>query len=518
MKKLAAAAAGLLSILILALVALFTVGGVSLVSTRGISMEPQFRTGDLAVLRPAAHYAVGDIASYRSAELSTVVMHRIVAVDDGRYTFQGDNNTWLDSEQPTRAQLVGKLALQIPQGGVWLDRATSRAAAGAVAFLLLASGGTTAALTRRQRRRKRNAMTPASLPPAFRQLSPALRTASAVVTALALASGGLALMAFNRPLTVLAAQQQPAKSTSTVAFSYHATVPYSAAYDSTTVTQPQPVFRKLADTVVVDFRYDSDTPVSDATVEVTAQLATANGWKSSVPLTAPRSFTGDSYTGSVELVLADVQRRASAAANAIGEDAAGDVSVSVIPKITTGDDSAFRPELRFTLNGTALRLADAEPELTVSATGSAVATATGQRPATVIVLGRSVLIQHLRVGAVVVAIFTLLAAVVVALLVRRSRQIPEVDAIQLRYSETLLPVEPMVLPAGRPVVEVPQIDALVRLAQRYGLFVMHWDRGGRHTYIVLDDATTYRFRSGTGFATTHADEELPTPATARPKQ
>jgi hypothetical protein len=60
--------------------------------------------------------------------LDTVVMHRIVEVEDGRHTFQGDSNAWLDPEQPTEDQLVGKLALRIPQGGVWLGRATSPAA------------------------------------------------------------------------------------------------------------------------------------------------------------------------------------------------------------------------------------------------------------------------------------------------------------------------------------------------------------------------------------------------------
>src|SRR5438874_797910 len=92
------------------------------VTTHGISMQPRFHTGDLAVVRPAAHYSVGDIAAYHNRMLHTVVLHRIVAINDGRYTFKGDNNTWLDVERPVGDQLIGRLALRVPQGGAWLHR------------------------------------------------------------------------------------------------------------------------------------------------------------------------------------------------------------------------------------------------------------------------------------------------------------------------------------------------------------------------------------------------------------
>ena len=39
-------------------------------------MEPGFHAGDLAILRTADRYAVGDVVAYRSPILNTVVMHR----------------------------------------------------------------------------------------------------------------------------------------------------------------------------------------------------------------------------------------------------------------------------------------------------------------------------------------------------------------------------------------------------------------------------------------------------------
>ena len=41
-------------------------GGTTYVSTHGISMQPRFSTGDLAVLRPADSYDVGDVIAYLS--------------------------------------------------------------------------------------------------------------------------------------------------------------------------------------------------------------------------------------------------------------------------------------------------------------------------------------------------------------------------------------------------------------------------------------------------------------------
>ena len=45
-------------------------GGTTYVTTHGISMEPRLPTGDLAILRPADSYSVGDVVAYRS-EAST---------------------------------------------------------------------------------------------------------------------------------------------------------------------------------------------------------------------------------------------------------------------------------------------------------------------------------------------------------------------------------------------------------------------------------------------------------------
>lgn len=90
----AAVVAALVALLWFALPA--TLGGqTSYISTHGNSMEPMFQTGDLAVLRPAKSYQVGDVVLYRSETVDAEVMHRIVDVQDGQFILQGDTTTGL---------------------------------------------------------------------------------------------------------------------------------------------------------------------------------------------------------------------------------------------------------------------------------------------------------------------------------------------------------------------------------------------------------------------------------------
>ena len=92
-------------------------GATTYVGTHGTSMQPRFHTGDLAILRSAPSYSVGDVIAYQSVSLNTVVMHRVVDMDGDRFVMQGDNNDWLDEDHPSQDQILGKLFLRVPHGG-----------------------------------------------------------------------------------------------------------------------------------------------------------------------------------------------------------------------------------------------------------------------------------------------------------------------------------------------------------------------------------------------------------------
>lgn len=462
-------------------------GAATYVTTHGLSMEPAFRAGDLAIVKPADGYVVGDVVAYESEDMDTVVLHRIVDVSEGRYTLQGDNNTWLDLERPTPEQVVGKQLVRVPQGGIWMDRLTSPAVLSAVAFLLLAGGGAIAETTRRHRRRDRQREKPvrATTSYALMTLPSKLQPVVATVVGLAVTGCAIAAVAWSQPTTEVISGEQ--SSTSTLDFSYTAQVRPSPAYDGTTVTDPQPVFRTVADSVDVGFRYDGEP----GTVTVDAELSTAGGWSSTVQLAGPVAFEGERYDGTVRLDLASLQARAEAASAVTGLPAQS-VAIAVVPRITPESGGTIAPRLELTLDALTLRLSGAD---TAAVDTSTMVSGTRTEPATLTAAGRSVSVERARTVSVAVLALALLGGITLMVLLRRMSQVTEAQRIQSRYAPLLLPVLPMASAPGRAVVDVSDIASLARIAERYGLLVLHWSRSGIDTYVVQDELTTYRFRS-----------------------
>ena len=478
---------------LLAVLAVIALGNASLLTTHGISMEPRFHAGDLAVLRPADRYDVGDVVAYRSTLMHEVVMHRIVAVEGGHYTFKGDNNAWLDPEQPTAADLIGRLSLRVPQGGSWLERLTSPPALGLIAFGLLASGGTTVQTRRRRRRgtmsRHTTTSTSRSRAVALATAPPWLRTAAAATAVVAMLGLALAAWAWTGPVTKASTSQAQADRSMT--FSYTASVPQTPAYDGTTVASPDPVFRKLANTIDVHYAYRG-TPGS---VTVSAVLSTAGGWHSIVPLAASKTFTTTGYHGTVRLDLKALDARAQAAAAVTGLPT-NQVTVTVLPRVDTTDGARFAPTLSLSLSPLQLTLAGDAKTLVVKDSTPVKQVTTA--PRTIGALGQQLTAATARTLSTILVLAGLLGAAMLALIARLSAPTSEGAGIRRRYAPLLVPVHPMPAPPGRPVVDVTEFATLARLAERYGLLVLHWSRSGVETFVVQDEGTTYRYRTSTG--------------------
>lgn len=91
-------------------------GSVTYLGIRGTSMEPMIHAGDLVMVRQQDDYEVGDVVAYRSDMGGAVVLHRIVATLSDGYLLQGDNNSFVDRDQPGRADVLGRKMLVIPHG------------------------------------------------------------------------------------------------------------------------------------------------------------------------------------------------------------------------------------------------------------------------------------------------------------------------------------------------------------------------------------------------------------------
>ena len=133
------------------------VGGSSTYAvTAGVSMQPLLYKNDLAIVRTESAYHVGDVVLYNSAVLGKPVLHRIILIQNGQYYFKGDNNNFVDPGYATRAELVGKLWVHVPDLGAavdWFGQPFHAALLAGVAsmFVVLAGGK-----PRRRRRRRRH--------------------------------------------------------------------------------------------------------------------------------------------------------------------------------------------------------------------------------------------------------------------------------------------------------------------------------------------------------------------------
>jgi signal peptidase I len=453
------------------------------VTTHGISMEPRFHTGDLAVLRATGDVRVGEVAAYRSTALRTVVMHRIVAERDGRYTFKGDNNSWLDPEQVPRQALMGTLVLRVPQGGAWLAAAHSPLAFGLIAVLVASGTGTAGYVRHRRRHGRRRAMSRHTASVLRPERIERVRTARV----LAIAGAALAVLAVIGALVAWTAPLEVRRSGSAavaprMTFSYRAHVRPSPAYDTTSVVSPDPVFRKVAKSVTVGYEYRGEP----GTIGLTADLSAPSGWHSSVTLARPVAVRGDRSSGRARLDLAGFQRRADAAAAATGFPSST-IAIAVRATVRTRN-GAFAPALKLVLTPLQLALAGDAAGLVVT---GGTAPATTAVPNSLVAGGWSVPVG----GARAISVAALLAALCVGGLGLRLARgaTDEGAAIRRSYGRLLVPIRPSGSPTGAHVVDVEAFATLAKLAERYGLLVLHWSERGVETFVVQDEHVVYRY-------------------------
>jgi signal peptidase I len=477
-------------------------GSTSYVMTHGVSMEPRFHTGDLALVRPAAHYRVGMVVAYHSSLLKVVVLHRIVAVSNGHYTFKGDNNSFLDPTHPTRSQLVGALWLRVGHGGRILKALHARVTVILLCVFvgLLLIGGTE---KRRRGRHRRRGSTGSSHPKPMSHLrhnasaAPSLRSLLIGVGAAGVACLALGGFALNHPTTKTVPHD--VAYTQQATFGYHASAPRGAVYPDGTVNTGDPIFLTLVHRIgvnVVDrFQGPAATHVR-GTAQLVLNVSGVTGWKRSIPLTPVRHFRG-AHTAlftvldvhAVQALLVEVAKQ-TGMAGISGYTLAVTLNAHVHATVEGQPvDQQYSPGLNFAL--TPLQLEAGTAGNVAAKKGTIIMTSVAPNP--LHALGRDTSYATLTWLGLLGALLCGVMAIPLAILLRRNRAFDEAARIRARYGHLLVPIligEDL----GWPPVDVGSFRALVRLAEAAGQVILHHQADAVDTYLVNDNGTVYRYQ------------------------
>jgi signal peptidase I len=466
-------------------------GQVSYVATYGVSMNPLYHQGDLVIVVKEGSYQVGQIVAYHGTGPGQKVLHRIIGGDAASgFIFKGDNNKSIDPLRPKADQLIGQAFLHVPNGGVWLQPLLSPTGLGMLSFLFVSSGAGTRSrrdIPRGRRRKKVRAMSKGSSPLTMllalargaMRLPPRWRTAAALSALVALLGVALAVLGWIRPVTV----KRTIGTERSLDFAYSAQVPRSAAYDDTTVDGPEVIFRKLTDHVSVRIHYIG--PPGSFTVKTV--LTAGSGWHTTLQTTPTQKFPGTDHLEKIDLDLTAIEQHVTAAAKATGVDP-GEVSITITPTVQITRTDSYSASISLALT----------PTTVAFGTGSL---KNESKPTTETVLRTIDLLGHPFVAAanartrgILLILIGAIGGVITALLGQRQTAVRTRAEIERRHRALLVPVEPMASPPGKPVVNVDNFPALVKLAERYGQMILTWRRPDADDFVVRDEGITYRYR------------------------
>jgi signal peptidase I len=491
-------------------------GWTNYVVTDGISMEPHFHGGDLVLVRAETNYRVGQIVAYRSKALGTVVLHRIIGRDGARYIFKGDNNNFVGVEHPTRSELVGALWLHIPaKYAVVLASLREPPVLGAlVAFAALLLGG--GAFTRRRSRRRKRRLDEERMSPSRGSIQPGPTVAYADLLiagiGVLLASAAVAAVAYSRP--VVAAAPTSFSYTQGGAFSYSSSTASGPAYPGGRVVTGDPVFIRLVDDVNVRFAYRFSTAAPHhiaGRASLDAKITSSSGWTETLALEPSTPFTGDRVVLGGTLAL----RSLMTAVNRLERTTAvgGSYMLSLVPHVSiagvVGDVptyATFSVPLPFSLGPLELQpVLSSGASPTETTTGSpvnpldpstsAAVIGTARQPRTLAFGPVKISVGDARdvaAGGLALAICLLLAALV--LLVRTiGRRDDGASELLARYRRSLVRVTRAPRPSESELVELGDMETLVRIAERYDRMILHESMMGADTFSVPEDGVLYRY-------------------------
>lgn len=388
------------------------------------------------ILKPAATYTVGDVAGYQADSLNkTLVMHRIVDTDGDRFTFKGDNNSWLDPDNPLRTNSSASsdpnprrrhLAPTPHQPPIHRrtglpDPAHRRRDRG-VRWARTATG--------RRRVMAGSDPGPARSTTSWRSMPPKLQpfmTVAMVVAGLGILLG---LFAWTRPTT--ASTTEDKETTQGRRLLLHRCRSPDRRLRGHRGQVAGPGVPQGREHRQRRRRLHGPTRHHGDRRQVVHLLRLALD----PPLASPQPFDQKQYRANVNLNLNDIEKRALAGAEASGIPAS-DVTVTITPTITTADGD-FRPELPMSLTPTEFSMTGDVDSLTVSEPTTSSVTTTS--PNDLSFLGLWIPVSTARSYSLVLLALGIGGTIALAIMAAKGSQPTERELIKHRYKSLVAPV------------------------------------------------------------------------------
>jgi signal peptidase I len=502
-------------------------GSVAYIIVNGISMEPNFHLGDLVIVRPSSYYNVGDIVVYQNQGLGGKnVFHRIIELNLDRYILKGDNNSWVDTYQPTEDEVIGKLWIYIPRGGWLLGKVRTPlgmalTASGLGIFLVISFSpnrrkgknqmnrnsvrkwvaSMSEKITSFFRRRFQANPNPHKQPD--RQSADLGYSSESLFFALgfiAFSSLILAIVSFSRPAFRTTLDNVSYKHLG--AFSYSGTAPLGV-YDSNAIKSGDPIFPKLTCKVDISFQYvliANDIKNVVGTYQLTAIIADPNsGWKRSIPLQAVTPFSESSATASAVLDLCEVQSLVqSFEENSAVSTASYEVTVSPQISISANIEGrdlqdTFNTGLPFKFDHSQFYILSDTESNPFNPTKDGALGVERKEADSLSLFGLKMQIPVLRIFSLLGLAASITGMVLFGQKLQRLSENNKAEFIRMKFGAILVDVQKTKLGSSKSLVDVPSIEDLVKLAERHNTMILHEAQGYSHFYYVQVENSTYRF-------------------------
>jgi hypothetical protein len=319
---------------------------------------------------------------------------------------------------------------------------------------------------------------------------------------------GLGAFAFTRPWHTTATVHVP--YTQQVSFAYDGTAPASAVYPNGVVRTGDPIFLQFVHQLHVQVAYSlassADQQLS-GTEQVLLRLSGPTGWARTLSLSGPKHFSGGHTSASVTLDLNSLQALIEKIQTLTGVSTASGYTIAVAPQVHVDGTLAgqtlsagLNPVLNFQLAPPQLR-----PRVVAPGAAHGGGSFSPAEHGTVAnrvsvandlkVAGVALSVKTLQGVAVCGLLLALLAMVLLIVLIKRSQPFGEAGRIQAQYGHLIVPIAGTAEDLAWAPFDVPNIEALVRLAEACDRLILHYREDTVDTYLVNDEGTVYRYQS-----------------------